>query len=929
MKLTPATSPHRRPRCLLALACLLAFANSAAAQIAPAPAAAKTEEVIELSPFEIKDSGEEKWNAKNTLLGNRTSQELVKVPVSVDVLTKDFLSDIGVFNMDDAAAFVAGLTVTPRLEARNDNGRITFRGLSGSNNTSRNFFQWQVPSDTYNVERFDFGKGSNSLMFGDSTPGGQVTTTTKRARFVNANEALAFYDSSGSYRFQLDVNRKITRQLAVRVNGVNRLDGSYVDGSYQRFRAIDLAVTYRPFANTVLSIDAERGQYQRRRADNTAAIRDVAAAGRSFATNNRWYYTSDGEIIQRTSTSPAAIDRSGTGGNTVSLLEGQSVGVRLPDGSQKIFRGFPRSFNILGFGDYLDRPYNVVTAVIEQRIGKLALQASYNQQFQHQDRNDNSFGGSSSPPVIDVDGSGRPFLDMSGSLTTYKIFGDTFKAGRISASYPFEFGRWMKQDLVVTATRSKDYAVNRRFGLANTAAPGLAANNGVQFRAYLDDPGALSAGGWNRFNVDRLPRTPTFDPTIVESYVNTGPFVDVRYTRNLTASLSGEYFGGRLNSLFGVSNNRIARKIPVDAAYATDARGFITFAQTPEQAPGFYRYDPSFSLSATSWLSGLNYTLLKRDNINANLYAIYSQSFNWQSQLTFNGVNLGPITGTTREVGLKGDLFRGLLSYTVAVYRIERQNAGFAWTPNTVSSTQLEDLFNPNNLLPSDPKYFTVTTGLNNEPRTVNSQEKSEGADVSLIAQRIRGLQARLTFSKTSVEATRDFSTFKRLLDAAVARTAAANAPGGDITQAENATNLANAQSILLSNTNITVVTGRRSAPYTGSFVLDYLFAKPAGLRVGLTGVWTPDYNLAILNGIIFKGGASLPVGFYAQYDRKIFGRRTNFRFGLNRLFDPVQGNSDYYKTGGSNINAATGKPYYVYRYTDPITATFSVTVKF
>ena len=900
------------------------------AQTAPATRAiAAGDEAIVLSPFEIKEGAENEWDAKSTLLGNRTNQELVKVPVSVDVLTKSFMDDIGAFSMEDAAAFSAGLTVAPRLESRNDNGRITFRGLSGSNNTSRNFFQWSVPSDTYNVERFDVGKGSNSQMFGDSTPGGQIMTTTKRARLTNFNEALAYYDDLGGYRFQLDVNRKITRQLGIRVNGVNRLDGSYIDGSYQRFRAIDFAVTYRPFRDTVISIDAERGQYQRRRADNSVAIRNIAAPGRGFATNNRWYYTSDGEIIQRTSTTPAANDRVDASGTAVSLLEGQTVGVRLPDGSQKLFSGFDRKFNILGVGDYLDRPYNVVTAMLEQNIGKLSIQASYNQQFQHQDRNDNSFGGSATPPVLSVDGAGRPYVDMSGSLTTYKIFGNTFKAGRVSASYPFEFGKWMKQNVVLTATRSKDYAINRRFGLANTAAAGSAANNGIQFRAYLDDPTILNGNGWNRFNVDHLPTTPTFQPTIVESYVNTGPFIDIRYTRNLTASISGEYLDGKLTSLIGITNNRLSRKIPIASTYATDARGFITFYKTPEESPESFQYDQGFSLSATSYLYGLSYEVIKKPNFSSNIYAIYSQSFNWQSQLTFDGINLGPINGITHEVGFKGDMFGSKISYSAAVYDIKRENAGFPWTPNTLSSTQLEDLFNPNNLLPSDPAFFHVTTGLNNEARTVNSTEKSKGFELNLTAVRVYGIQARLSFSKNSVLATRDLSAFKKLLDAAVARTAAANAPGGDITQAESATFIANAQDILLSNTNINVVTGRRSAPYTGSFVLDYAVEKIAGLRLGLTGVWTPDYNVAILSGLVFRGGASLPLNLYAIYDCKIFRQRTTFRLGLNNVYDLLQGDSKYYKTGGNSLNAATGLPYYVYRYVDPFGATFSATVKF
>jgi hypothetical protein len=919
----------------LPAACLFIFAATLQAQSVPGPAAgaASADEVLQLSPFEIREAAEDKWSASSTLLGNRTNQELVRVPATVDVLTRDFMNDIGVFSMDDAAAFVSGLTVTPRLEARNDDSRITFRGLSGSSNTSRNFFQWQVPSDTYNVERFDFGKGSNSLMFGDSTPGGQVTTTTKRARFVNATELLANYDSFGSYRVQLDVNRKVSKQLALRLNFVNRSDQSWVHDSYQSFRGLDLAVTYRPFKNTTISLDAERGLYTRQRADNTAQILPIAAPGRSFGTNNSWYYTTDGETIPRPNVAGypalATVDTTGASGNSVSLLEGQSAGVLLPDGTQKIFHGFSRSFNILGFGDHLDRPFNVVTAMVDQNIGKLSIQASYNQQFQHQDRNDNAFGGSGSPPVIRVDGSGRPYLEMTGGLTTYKRFGDTLKAGRLSAAYPFDFGKWMKQSLVLTGTRSKDYINNRRFGLANAAAPGLVANNTLLFRAYLDDPDKLVAGGWNRVLPVNLPHTPTFDPQLTESYVNTGPFINVRYTRNYTASLSGEYFGGRLTSLVGMSYNHISRKIPIAAAYNTDATGRITFWGTPDSAPQFFTYDPSFDLSARSWIYGLTYTLLKKENVSVNTYAVYTQSFNWQSQQTFTGQNLGPITGTTKEVGLKGDLWRGKIFYTLAGYEIARQSAGYAWTPNSLTSVQLEDLFNPNSLLPSDPTYFHVTTGLNSESRTVSSTEKSKGVELTVSGQRIHGIQGRLTFSKTQVEATRDFSDFQHLLEAAIARTAAANAPGGDRTQAESASLISTAQSIEASNTNTTVVTGLRSAPYTASAVLDYQFRQLDNLRLGVSAVWTPDYNVAIFNGVTYRGGAACPIGAYATYDRKIFGQRTSLRIGVNRVYDLAQGASKYYKSGANSFNTALNQPNYIYRYTEPLKANLSAVVRF
>src|SRR5882724_2703949 len=145
-------------------------------------------DTIQLTLFEV--TPDNSWTATTTLSGNRTRQEIEKVPASVQVITSEFLRDLNIGSLEDAASYVAGLTVQPRLESRNDEGRISYRGLTGASNTSRNFFMWYVPSDTYNVERFDFSLGSNSLMFGDAAPGGQATVYTKRPVFRNFGDVF-------------------------------------------------------------------------------------------------------------------------------------------------------------------------------------------------------------------------------------------------------------------------------------------------------------------------------------------------------------------------------------------------------------------------------------------------------------------------------------------------------------------------------------------------------------------------------------------------------------------------------------------------------------------------------------------------------------------------------------------------------------------
>jgi len=913
-------------RIFLASAAIVAVgARSQGAQ----PANARvSEEVIALSPFTVTDTDDKSWLATTTLTGSRTNQDLAKLPVTVDVITAEFMRDLGAFNLEDAARFVSGVDVTPRLESRNDD-RITYRGLSGSG-SSRNFFTWFVPSDAYNVERFDFNKGSNSLMFGDSNPGGQATIYTKRARSRNMQELFTSVGSYDAYRFQFDVNRKVTNNFFVRMNLVNRRNKTYVKGTNDVFRAADLAFTYEPFKTTTIRVELERGETHRVRADSALAINDVAAAGRGFATNNQWYYTSDQEILYRTATNPPlAIDRSGPSGNQVSLLQGQTQAIRLPNGTFKTFSGFDQYTNMLGTVDYNNRIFNVANVTLEQRIGKLAIEAAFNQQFQHEDRNDNSFGTSQTPPVLSVDSAGRPYIEEAIGGAAFKVFGNIVVAGRVAAVYPFDFGRWSKQLLVVTALKQRDTKFSRRTGLANELGPGLIANNGIRLRAYLDDPAFGTTAFWDQFLLPNLRTTPEFKPVIYESTTVTGPFVDIRYAQTQTASLSGEYFGGRLHSLVGVSWNSLKRKIPTAAAYATDARGYFIHPGLPWENPSVYTYDPTFDLAAVSKMAGLTWSVIRKENVSVNVYGVNSESFNWQSRQVFYGPDIGPVRGKTKEVGLKGDIFQRKLTYTLGFYDIKRVNAAYAWAPDVLSQTQLEDLINPNNVLPADPKYVTVINGLNNERRTVNSNEQARGVELTLQGQRWKGLQTRVTFSTSKVRAQADFSQFQAYLSAAEARTAAATAPGGTPSMAETVTVLNNARTVLTSNTLTDAVAGRRSSPYTGSFVMDYQIPWVRGLRLGANGIFGPDYTVAIFNGVSYKAGASFPLSGYLLYDRRILNKyQTTFRLGLQNVYDIINGDSRYRITGATSFNTPAGRPNYIYRYAEPTTWSLSVTTR-
>jgi len=80
-------------------------AQTVATTPAPANAPAASTEVIELSPFTVSSSKDVGYRAENTLAGSRLNSSLKDTPGVLDVMTKDFLDDIGATTLEQALAF--------------------------------------------------------------------------------------------------------------------------------------------------------------------------------------------------------------------------------------------------------------------------------------------------------------------------------------------------------------------------------------------------------------------------------------------------------------------------------------------------------------------------------------------------------------------------------------------------------------------------------------------------------------------------------------------------------------------------------------------------------------------------------------------------------------------------------------------------------
>ena len=208
------------------------------------------EDVYELSPFNIDASEEEGYLATTTLAGSRIRSNVRDLGASIAIVTQDFLEDTGATDGESLLYFVGNVEVGGVL------GNFSNVGNDGVNtNTSRNnpqrsqrvrglvdavltrdYFQSDVPFDSYNTSRVTINRGPNSILFGLGSPGGVINNSTSRANIgTDFGELSMRLDHRGGHRETFDYNKTLIRdRLAVRVSMLNeeiqfRQDPAYED----------------------------------------------------------------------------------------------------------------------------------------------------------------------------------------------------------------------------------------------------------------------------------------------------------------------------------------------------------------------------------------------------------------------------------------------------------------------------------------------------------------------------------------------------------------------------------------------------------------------------------------------------------------------------------------------------------------------------
>lgn len=190
------------------LAGLLPTLVASAAETAPT----SENPIIQLDEFQVTSNRDTTYRATNAAAGTRLGTKIKDLPQSITVLTEDFLQDIAAINLEDALAYVGG--VSPGEAQPNGGDAATIRGYGspfpfkdGIRDESLN-----TKGDMADIERVEVLKGPSSFIYGNVFGvGGAINKVSKRPKPKAAYSLRAMIGQYNFYRGQLDATGPLSR----------------------------------------------------------------------------------------------------------------------------------------------------------------------------------------------------------------------------------------------------------------------------------------------------------------------------------------------------------------------------------------------------------------------------------------------------------------------------------------------------------------------------------------------------------------------------------------------------------------------------------------------------------------------------------------------------------------------------------------------
>lgn len=256
---------------------------TAPAQTAPAVANPAKEEAVLLAEFRVDTTRDRGYVATNATTGTRLNMSIKQIPLPIEVITREFIDDIGAVDIKESLRYSAGIVQDTVTTANNftfspsgsgnagsisrDSVQVNIRGFN-TRSFLRNGFRQDTVTDVVNIDRQEVARGPQALLYGVAALGGIVNITPKYPRSTPYTTARVGFGSNDFYRFEAYRTGPVIkrsggdRALNYGLGFVYQNLSSPDDFDDRRRILVTPAFDFRLSRNTNVFVDVEYGKFR-------------------------------------------------------------------------------------------------------------------------------------------------------------------------------------------------------------------------------------------------------------------------------------------------------------------------------------------------------------------------------------------------------------------------------------------------------------------------------------------------------------------------------------------------------------------------------------------------------------------------------------------------------------------------------------------
>jgi iron complex outermembrane recepter protein len=697
--------------------------DRAVAQESAKSGASDQPEVVNLSPFVVSTNKDVGYLATNVISGSRVDTAIKDLPIAINVVTSEFISDIAATDLRSSLSYASGIMLTTQNDLENTGStygsaygpggvnnpqgltaninqvQLKIRGFV-TNNTLRDGFLRGSGTDAVNIDRIEIVAGPNALLYGTGNFGGVVDYLTKQPLDVQQGMVTVSYGSYDFMRTALDVTGPVSsaNHLDYRLGASWESSATNVNFQKNSHFFVAPSISWQPTRTTMVVLDTEYGRSKQ----NGYGFQALRAA-------------------QGTSATPINNDQ----------LE--AVAFYYPPGTDR------RTVNLSGPDTYNDQQESNIEIKATQEILKESTflprvdfllgydHSSWSAQTQ-------SNNGQITGPILP----GNPGYALS--QTIYTLGSANGLGGQNVANNNLVFGAFPNSVVKYNWNQNQQATTRDQERVELTARKSLFEGKWY----HVEDQ--MLAGFSQLYNQVTKNNWQTYSPTPnLFSYKNPLEHTPIVFGRQGDGTADPPMYQNDLNNLNKVwdagyyvnnyaklfKNDRLIlmngfRHDKIDS-WSTDT----TFATPTSPAA------TTIARAATSTTKSYQNGIIVKITKNLSVYGIKSEGLQPNFGGLHNGVTGEPVgsdTAKSREIGIKFDFFNGKISGTISKYTITRTswvNQPW-WTPAIMGHAKFD---------PSKPIVYDLSGGFNGNSAanpfpgvTPSSQGAPDQTDPTVIA---------------------------------------------------------------------------------------------------------------------------------------------------------------------------------------------------